>query len=287
MNEPLRKEIQLENGVISVLEAGPESGTPVVCIHGVPTGAELWRGVLKRLGDAGFCAYAPDMPGYGRTRLHDGGDYSLAGAAEFVASWMQALDIVPAVIVSHDIGGGVLQILAFRHPELVDQMVFSNAIVGDSWPVAPIRLLIWTARMGLLPFIGASGIYHFEPYLNYSLRRTFADPALAGRMDFRQRIFFDSKMISAEGRHAFAAHLRSLSNSQTLDVEKSLGELDMPVLLLWGLKDPYQPWNGPGERLNRIFPRAAVEFLEDAGHFLMLEKPDAYAERLINWLGVT
>jgi len=284
MEEPVRKSIQLDLGVISVLEAGPETGMPVVFIHGVPTGAELWRDVLKRAGVAGYRAYAPDMPGYGQTRLHHGGDYSLSGAAECIATWMQAQDIAPAMMVAHDIGGGALQILAARYPELVDQMVFSNAIVGDSWPVTPVKILIWIARMGLLPMVGASGFYRFEPYLNHSLKRTFFNPALASRKYFRERIFFDTKMTAPEGRNAFAAHLKSLHNSQTLAVEQELSDLDVPVLLLWGRNDPFQPWDGPGERLKRIFSHADTQFLDKAGHFLMLDQPDAYAESLLRWL---
>lgn len=284
MDEPVRTLIELNNGEISVLEAGPETGTPVVCIHGVPAGAELWRDVLRRLGAAGYRAYAPDMPGYGQTRLRPGGDYSLSGAAECIASWMQIRDIAPAAMVAHDIGGGALQILAVRNPELVDQLVFSNAIVGDSWPVAPIRLLTWIAKLGLFPVIGALGLHHVEPYLNHQLKRTFARKALASRKDLRRRIFFDSKMTSPDGRRAFAAHLKSLDKTQTLAVESGFVELDVPVLLLWGQKDPFQPWAGPGKRLHRHFPQADVQMIDSAGHFLMLDEPDIYADRLIAWL---
>lgn len=281
---PVRRTVEIDGAEVSALEAGPEEGLPVVCVHGIPTGAELWRDVIVRLAAAGYRAYAPDMPGYGQTRLKAGGDYSLAGAAECIASWMQKKDIAPAAFAAHDIGGGAVEILSVRYPELVDQIVFSNAIVGDSWPVAPIRLLQWLGRMRLFPAIAASGLHHIDPYLNHQLKRTFADPKLAGRADIRSRIFFDGKMVTAVGRREFARHLKALDNTQTRAVEAQLAELDVSVLLLWGGQDPFQPWQGPGQRLKNWFPRADVELLENAGHFLMLDQPEAYAERLICWL---
>ncbi|MGM0452033.1 MAG: alpha/beta fold hydrolase [Thermodesulfobacteriota bacterium] len=284
MNKPVRKTIEVDGAEISALEAGPEQGLPVVCVHGIPTGAELWRDVITRLAAAGYRAYAPDMPGYGQTRMKAGGDYSLAGAAEAIASWMQQRDIAPAAFVAHDIGGGAVEILSVRYPELVDQIVFSNAIVGDSWPVAPLRMLQWLATMRLFSIIAASGLYHIDPYLHHQLKRCFADPKLAGREDIRNRIFFDGKMVTPVGRRAFACHLNALDNTQTKAVEPQLAELDVSVLLLWGGQDPFQPWQGPGKRLQEWFPRADVEIIDNAGHFSMLDQPGAYAERLICWL---
>src|SRR3954452_17944650 len=53
------------------------SGSPVVCFHGEPTWAYLYRKVARPLLDAGERVVAVDMPGFGRSdRSTDIGWYS-------------------------------------------------------------------------------------------------------------------------------------------------------------------------------------------------------------------
>jgi len=58
------------NGVtFATLEAGPEDGPLVLCLHGFPDTAWTWRYLLPDLGAAGFRAVAPFMRGYAPTSL--------------------------------------------------------------------------------------------------------------------------------------------------------------------------------------------------------------------------
>lgn len=100
----VRERVPVASGVLSVLTAG--EGPADVLLHGIPTGAELWRGVAACLADAGFRALAPDLPGYGATRVPAAADYSLAGAARLVAGWLREPRLAPARVVGHDAGGG-------------------------------------------------------------------------------------------------------------------------------------------------------------------------------------
>lgn len=39
------------------------------------------------------------------------------------------------MVVGHDLGGGMAQILSVRRPELVKGLVLTNAVCYDSWPI--------------------------------------------------------------------------------------------------------------------------------------------------------
>ena len=122
-------------------EHGPEAdGPPVVFIHGIPTSPSLWRYVLPRLTSARGLAW--EMVGYGRS-IPDGWgrDISVARQAEYLVAWMDALDLEPAVLVGHDLGGGVAQIAAVRHPARVRGLVLTNCISYDSWPIPSVKIL--------------------------------------------------------------------------------------------------------------------------------------------------
>ena len=58
------------------------------------------------------------MQGYGRSRHAPRDvDISLAAQADHLLGWMQELDVERAVLVGHDLGGGVVQVAAARAPQ--------------------------------------------------------------------------------------------------------------------------------------------------------------------------
>ncbi len=264
-----------------MLVAGPAEGAPIVLLHGIPEGAEGWRTVLPRLGAAGYRAYAPDLPGYGFTRLPATADYSLAGAAELFAGWLSRERIAPTWVVGHDIGGAVAQILVVRHPHLVERLTISNAPVERSWPVTPVRVFRFVARLHLYAPAAALGLIP-NPYAWWALRRGYANPVRL-EADVARRVFWDSKVTDPRGRREFERHLAALDNVQTAEVATRLPEGKAPTLLLWGSKDVYLPWQTVGRRLQALLPRADVRLIEDAGHSPHLETPSAFVDALLTW----
>jgi len=292
MEEPQRIQIPvkgLEQGdaEISALVAGPEDGEPVVLLHGMPASAELWRGVLPRLAEAGYRAWAPDLPGYGSTRIPSDGDYSVVGAAELVASWLRSdgegSPGHPVWLVGHDLGGAVAQVLVARYPELVSRLTLGDTVAEDSWPVTPVKIFRAIAKMGLYVPSAALGLVP-NPYAWSELRKGFNNPAVCDRPT-AERVFWNGKAKDPAGRRAFSRHLASLDAAQTVEAAPRLKDLEMPVLLLWGKDDVFQTWDEVGERLRGLLPDPDVKVVEGAGHFFPLERPKAYAEALLEWAG--
>lgn len=283
VDEPSRTHVRVGGAEISFLVAGPEEGEPVLLLHGIPTGAELWRTVLRGLASAGYRGYAPDLPGYGEARLPADADHSLAGAAALFGRWLRQERIGPVWVVGHDVGAGVAQILAVREPDLLSRLTLSNSPVEASWPVPIVRFHRLIARLHLYPLLARLGVPYVDPWFRYALRRSFAHPERLEEGDTRTRIFFDSKFTSAEGRRKFASHLVALESAQTMEIAAGLREIHVPTLLLWGRKDPNQPWERVGRRLQELLPAPEVVLLEDAGHFAMLDQPDAFADALLTW----
>ncbi len=120
------------------LEQG--SGVAVVLVHGIPTSPALWRHVLPLL--PGLRVLAFEMTGYGqsipagRTR-----DISVGAQADRLNAWLDHLDIDRAVLVGHDLGGGVVHIAAVRRPELCAGLLITNGIGYDSWPIPSVKAM--------------------------------------------------------------------------------------------------------------------------------------------------
>src|SRR6266540_4894571 len=61
--------------------------------------------------------------------------------ADYLLAWLEQLGIERAVLVGHDLGGGVAQIAAVRAPARCAGLVLANSISYDSWPIPSVRAL--------------------------------------------------------------------------------------------------------------------------------------------------
>lgn len=89
-------------------------------------------------------------------------------------------------------------------------------------------------------------------------------------------------------RRVFALVLVSPSVYRIAEQEKSkLGDLDIPVLLLWGERDRVFPLDEYGMPLKETIPRAKLLVAKGAGHGAHLEKPEKFNELLLDFLSET
>jgi pimeloyl-ACP methyl ester carboxylesterase len=63
----------------------------------------------------------------------------------------------------------------------------------------------------------------------------------------------------------------------------ALSGLQVPVLVVWGKRDPYVPVRD-AERQREWFPNAEVKVLEDSGHWPFADHPKALADAVIPFL---
>src|SRR5262249_22955245 len=75
---------------------------------------------------------------------------------------------------------------------------------------------------------------------------------------------------------AFISLLRTASSWEV--ATKTYGDIDVPVRLVWGEKD----WASPSEREHdrSLLSGAQMVTVENGGHFLSLDRPDAVIEQL-------
>ena len=244
-------------------------GPPVLLLHGIPTNGELWRDVIPRLA-SGARVIAPDMLGYGRSDVPGGKPVDIASQASYMLELLDALEVERATVVGHDIGGGVAQILAVRHPRRIERLGLVNAVCYDSWPIPEMKVIQATAPvMEHLPAgLTAEG-------LELGLRRGFvhkerAEPFLET---------FLKPFSTHEGMQVFLEHARSLDSRHTQEIAPELPNLRIPVAVVWGKQDPFQKPKY-AERLAADIPTAELTWIEDSSHFAPADAPDEVAEAL-------
>ena len=102
-------------------------GTPVVCFHGEPSWAYLYRKMLGPLVAAGHRVVAPDLAGFGRSdKPTDRGWYSYDRHLDAVSGALATLDLRDATVVVQDWGGPIGLRWAVQNADRVGALVVMN-----------------------------------------------------------------------------------------------------------------------------------------------------------------
>ncbi len=112
---------------VSYEVCGPETGQPVLLLHGWPDDLRTWDAVAPALAEAGCRVIVPSLRGFGLTRFlksHAPPYTAEPGAmAHDAVKLLDALGIERAVVVGHDWGGRIGYAMAALWPERVERLV--------------------------------------------------------------------------------------------------------------------------------------------------------------------
>ncbi len=117
--------VEVDRVRLHVLDWGG-NGLPIFCVHANGYLAAMWHPIAAELTSSGR-VMGVDLPGHG-----DSGpapDYRWDHLADYVAGALRALDLGPALLVGHSIGGALSAMCAARYPELVRAMVLADPVI--------------------------------------------------------------------------------------------------------------------------------------------------------------
>jgi pimeloyl-ACP methyl ester carboxylesterase len=267
-----QKVVELGQRFISYVDEG--RGEPMVLLHGIPTWGFLWSGLLPGLAMT-HRVLIPDMLGYGYSDRRDGFERSIARQAEALDAWMDRLGVGDAVVVGHDIGGGVAQHLALRFPQRVSRLCLMNSICFDSWPI---ELMVQLGHPGVARRFSAQAV---QRSLRSALKRAgFATAPPRGVLEGLLEPY-----ATEVGKTSLVRDAAALDTNQTQELVPRLAYVGVPTRVIWGVDDTFQPvkW---GERLAWEIPGAKLVRVEHARHFVMWDQPHAVMTALYDFLGL-
>ena len=103
------------------------AGRPIVCFHGEPTWAYLYRKMAGPLVAGGHRVICPDYAGFGRSDKPTDRDwYTYDRHVAFMSSLLEQLDVREATVVVQDWGGPIGLRWAVENPDRVDRLVIMN-----------------------------------------------------------------------------------------------------------------------------------------------------------------
>ena len=116
------------NGIrLHTVMAGPQSGTPVILLHGFPENWRCWIRQIPALAAAGCRVIVPDQRGYNLSDKPKGiKPYCMDTLTADIMGLIRALDYQKVNIIGHDFGAFVAWMLAIQHPECLHRLGIIN-----------------------------------------------------------------------------------------------------------------------------------------------------------------
>ena len=233
----------------------PESS--MVFIHGAGGTHRHWGYQLQAL--TGVNLYAPDLPGHGRS----GGESrtSIAGYAEFLSSFLEALGLTRTTLVGHSMGGAIGQHFALNHASKVGKLI----LVGTG------------ARLRVLPSFLEGLLNDFESAVEMILGYAYSHNAPQELVDLGRREWLANPPETLHGD--FLA-------CDKFDMMDSMGEIRCPTLLICGEEDRLTPPKY-SQFLQEHIADAVLTIIPGAGHLVMLEQPEQVSVAIEEFLKTT
>jgi pimeloyl-ACP methyl ester carboxylesterase len=239
-----------------VNKGGDGEKPPVVFIHGAGGTHLNWPPQIRRL--TGHRVYALDLPGHGKSGGRS--QQSIAGYTRAVMTWFEQVGLDQAVFVGHSMGSAVVMELALTYPQ---------HIVG-------------------LGLIGSGARLRVHPDL---IQETASETTFHRAVDTVVNWSFSShapeRMVELAAKRMSEIRFSVLHNDflacDSFDVIDRVSEINQPTIIICGEDDCMTPIRFSRYLMDKI-KGARLEIISQAGHMVMLEKPEPVADMLTGFL---
>jgi pimeloyl-ACP methyl ester carboxylesterase len=259
------------------------SGPAILLIHGITSSSANWEHVGPLLARK-HTVLAPDLLGHGQS-AKPRGDYSMGAFASGVRDLAVALDIGPATLVGHSLGGGVAMQFSYQFPERSERL----ALIASGGLGADLHRLLRAATLPgaelVLPLLASERALAAGRLLGGALKRV----GIHLGTDSLEIARGHASLGDAESRAAFLHALRASvdpGGQRVLATDRLYLARELPLLILWGARDRVIPIEH-GRRAHELVPDSRLEVFESAGHFPHLDEPERFVATLEDWIATT
>ncbi|WP_299797265.1 alpha/beta fold hydrolase [uncultured Maribacter sp.] len=242
-------------------------GKPLCILHGFLGMLDNWKTLGTLYAENGFCVHLIDQRNHGKS-FHSP-DFNYDILADDFLNYLDAHNIESTAIIGHSMGGKTAMQFACTYPEHVNKLLIAD-IAPKYYPPHHQEII--------------NGLNAIDT-TNLKSRKD-ADEQLkqhisnAGIRQFLLKNLYrnDDKKL------CFKFNLKVLSEKmeEIGDNINSTDSFDGPTLFLRGDKSEYVTKNDV-EVIHRHFPKATVETIDNAGHWLHAENPEQFFKKSLTF----
>ncbi len=272
---------------VHALQEAPEhpEGPAILLVHGFGASTDHWRHNIPVLAER-YEVHALDLLGFGRSAKPAGLPYGGALWRDQLAAYVRERIGRPTVIAGNSLGGYSALAAGTVLGDLAAGVVLLNAAGPFSDEQAEPKGWGAIARRT----IGSALLK--SPVLQRLLFENLRRPATIRRT--LNQVYVDKTNVDEElveairrpsldpGAFGVFRTVFDIPSGQPLD--ELFAQLHCPLLLLWGIRDPWINAAGRRAAFQRHAPDATTELVLDAGHCPHDEVPDQVNSALLEWL---
>jgi pimeloyl-ACP methyl ester carboxylesterase len=249
-------------------------GPNLVLLHTLRTQLDLFKKVIPELSKH-FTVYALDYPGHGFSDIPQA-RYDAPFFTQAVENFLEALDLRDVTLCGVSIGGSISLIIAGRRNPRVARIVPINPYdYARGRGMARSSLLGWMiVTVSDIPILGETVMR----LRNFVIMKAVLQGGVANPESIRPALMQEMYDVGNRPGH-YRAFLSLLRNSASWEAATSVyANINVPVRLIWGTGD----WARPDEREHdrRRIPGAQMVTVENGGHFLPLDQPEAVIKQI-------
>lgn len=243
-------------------------GRPLVIVHGLFGSGDNWQTLAGKF--PGWRVYLPDLRNHGSSPWFD--SFSLADLAADLGAFAEELHLGSCPWVGHSLGGKAVMELALSEPTRVTGMAVLDMAPRESearysgFVPSLLALDLGSVSSRSDAQSRLEAVIPDKPTLQFLLKSLVPDEARPGRLRWR-------------------LNLESLDKNYAEIWKAVRGDRvwNGPAFFLHGGASDYV---NPGDEvlIRRLFPRARIEAVAGAGHWLHAEKPAEVVKALNLWL---
>jgi len=255
--------ITIQNDVVHFEVIG--HGSPIIFLHGWLGSWGLWQETMDYL-SGHYQTFALDFWGFGESAKNRD-SFTVPDFVSMVGQFMEDQGIHKAPLVGHSMGGTVSLSFALQNPDKVSKVVIvGSPIVGSS--------LALMLKLAGYPCISRL-VFNMMWALKLGIR--MASPWITRDSKWVKMIEQDLSKTTQESFQLSIASLRKTDLRPKLDPDS------FPIMGMYGSRDVIVHPN-QGAILSYYIPCARIERFEKAGHFIMLDEPQQFMSKLLDFL---
>jgi 2-succinyl-6-hydroxy-2,4-cyclohexadiene-1-carboxylate synthase len=251
------------------------SGEPLLLFHGFTGSIENWQRQIDILAEH-YRVFAIDLPGHGQTKVtNDATLHSIPFVIKDIANFYWHFQLEQAHLLGYSMGGRFALSFAVSYPKLVKGLILESASTG--LPSGNEREARRKADNELADKIEKNGIEWFVDYWEQLPLWNSQTPEQKAYLR-EQRLKNDPLGLANSLRGMGTGVMPSLSH-RLLD---TFQDTKIPVKLIVGEMDA--KFVEINREMAQLIPNADLSIVAGAGHTVHLEKPDEYAELVLQFL---